>query len=359
MKRKIAYVINTIVKGGPSSVVLGMIHELDREKYIPMLITLFTGNDEKIVAQLRNDNVEVVECKNNSRLKYISTGLSEYSRIIKINKVDIVHSHGFVPDVMTARLKLPLKKISTVHNIMFNDYPHDYGVLKSKVYIAVHIKALNKIDRAVCCSQSIYDVMRNYLKECAVIKNGIEDLKFNSEITRQDIGIPDNAVVFMYAGNLSKLKRVTALVENFKKYHGENEYLLMLGEGPEKEECNALKDDNVIFMGFQKNPYEYMMLSNIYTSASSSEGFSISVLEALHCGLGLFLSDIPSHKEVLENSEGVYLGECFDIDDFGGSYSKIISNIQNIDREKIGSYQRGRLSAAAKIEAYQTEYEDL
>ena len=36
--------------------------------------------------------------------------------------------------------------------------------------------------------------------------------------------------------------------------------------------------------------------------------FSISVLEALSCGLGLLLSDIPSHREVVEMGQDVYLG---------------------------------------------------
>ena len=59
-----------------------------------------------------------------------------------------------------------------------------------------------------------------------------------------------------------------------------------------------------------------MNISDVYVSASKSEGFSISVLEALSCGLGLFLSDIPSHREVVEMGQDVYLGEIFSSGDF-------------------------------------------
>lgn len=47
--RRIAYVINYIVKGGPSAVVMNMIHNLDRTRFEPVLITLFEGNDPRII----------------------------------------------------------------------------------------------------------------------------------------------------------------------------------------------------------------------------------------------------------------------------------------------------------------------
>ena len=50
---RIVYVINYIVKGGPSSVVLNMIHNLDQSKYEPILITLFEGNSPAILSKER------------------------------------------------------------------------------------------------------------------------------------------------------------------------------------------------------------------------------------------------------------------------------------------------------------------
>lgn len=51
--RRIAYVINFIVKGGPSAVVLNMIHNLDRTRFEPVLITLFEEILQKLLPEKR------------------------------------------------------------------------------------------------------------------------------------------------------------------------------------------------------------------------------------------------------------------------------------------------------------------
>ena len=80
--RRIAYVINFIVKGGPSAVVLNMIHNLDRTRFEPVLITLFEGNSPEIVARKKEAGLKIVECGHKSRFQFLLHGISEYRRII-------------------------------------------------------------------------------------------------------------------------------------------------------------------------------------------------------------------------------------------------------------------------------------
>lgn len=58
--RRIAYVINFIVKGGPSAVVLNMIHNLDRTRFEPVLITLFEGDSPEIIAREKKDGLKLL-----------------------------------------------------------------------------------------------------------------------------------------------------------------------------------------------------------------------------------------------------------------------------------------------------------
>lgn len=53
---RIAYVINYIVKNGPSSVVLNLIDNLDRLEYDISLITLFEGNNHN--ANLHENTID-------------------------------------------------------------------------------------------------------------------------------------------------------------------------------------------------------------------------------------------------------------------------------------------------------------
>lgn len=359
MMRKIAYVINFIVKGGPSAVVLNMIHNLDRTKYEPILITLFQGNSPKIIEQEKKYGLQIIECGHQSRLKFILHGLSEYRKILEENYVDIIHGHGFVPDLMNARLGNQFKTISTAHNVMFEDYPLQYGTVKGALYCQAHLWAMKRLGQVVCCSKSVYDVMNPYLFRCEYIENGIEDFTFERHVSRKSLGLPEDAIIFLYAGYLIQRKRVAVLVRNFVKCHGPKEYLFILGTGEEEQQCRKLADDHVLFVGFQSNPHQYMAISNIYTSASSSEGFSISVLEALHCGLGLFLSDIPSHREVIEQASGIYLGEYFSEAEFGVKYRQLIQNQNKIIKEDICEYQKKYLSAKAMMQKYECLYDRI
>lgn len=356
---RIAYVINFIVKGGPSTVVLNMIHNLDRSKFEPVLITLFQGNDPTIIEREEKAGLKVVECHHVSRLQFLLHGLSEYRRILEDNHIDIVHGHGFIPDVMNARLSNGMKTISTLHNIMFEDYAFNYGKVRGAVYCWIHLWALRHLSRSVCCSRSVYDVMKYKLKNATFIRNGIEPVQAHSVITRNELGLSKEAKVFLYAGVLSSRKNVRNLVGLFKKYHNGNEFLLILGKGEKLEECKQVADDHIQFLGFQTDMAAYMNISDVYVSASKSEGFSISVLEALSCGLGLFLSDIPSHHEVISMADTCYIGEVFTETSFQSQLDKLRKNYYQLKKEAIKNWQKENLSACYMTRQYMNLYEKV
>lgn len=352
---RIVYVINYIVKNGPSSVVLNLIHNLDKSEYEVTLITLFNGNDTEVVQQLKKEGVAVCECKHLSRMKCILGQSREFTNMIKSGQFDILHSHGFIPDVLSSYLKFPIKKITTLHNNMYEDYLDTYGYIKSRAFIAVHLDALKKLDVCVCCSKSVYQVMKNRLKNTLFIRNGIEPASAKTVVTRKKIGIPADARVFLYAGVLTSRKNTASLVKNFVQCHNEREYLLVLGEGEEETQCREASDNHVRILGFQSDPIAYMNISDIYTSASKSEGFSVSVLEALSCGLGLFLSDIPSHREVVEMGQKLYVGETFLPYEFADKIGALRE--RKFETNTIKEFQERFLSAKSMTEKYEKLYQ--
>ena len=351
---RIAYVINYIVKNGPSSVVLNLIKNLDKEKYDVSLITLFSGNDPEVVAHLKDTGVSVYECATLSRMKCLLGQCKEFDDTVRSGQFDILHTHGLIPDVVSSQLNTPAKKIATIHNNMYEDYLDSYGWVKSRIFIALHLKALKKLDECVCCSESVYKVIKRKLNNTTFIRNGIEPVHARAVITREELNIPDDARVFLYAGVLNSGKNIVCLIENFVQYHNENEYLLVLGKGDKEAECKEKADSHVQMLGFQPDPVAYMKISDVYTSASKSEGFSISVLEALSCGLGLFLSDIPSHREVVEMGQDVYLGETFNATGFKKKIDLLRKS--KLSREKIAWFQKCELSAKEMTLQYQGEY---
>ena len=99
-----------------------------------------------------------------------------------------------------------------------------------------------------------------------------------------------------------------------------------------------------------------MNISDVYVSASKSEGFSISVLEALSCGLGLLLSDIPSHREVVEMGQDVYLGETFPPENFAMKLNALRERKTN--KAEIRAFQERNLSVKTMTLQYAGLYID-
>lgn len=351
---RIAYVINYIVKNGPSSVVLNLINNLDRSEYDISLITLFEGNDAEVVSALRSNGVTIYECTTLSRMKCLLGQSKEFSDIVDKGHFDILHTHGIIPDVLSSSLRTLAKRITTIHNNMYEDYLDSYGYAKSRIFIALHLAALKKLDECVCCSKSVYDVMKQHLPNASFIRNGIEPVQAHSAITRAEVDVPKDARVFLYAGVLNSRKNIVWLIDNFVQCHQNDEYLVVLGRGEKEAECKAKADGHVRMLGFQTDPIAYMNISNVYVSASKSEGFSISVLEALSCGLGLFLSDIPSHREVVEMGQDVYLGETFSPDDFEIKLNALRQ--RKINMAAIKAFQEKNLSAKEMTKQYEGAY---
>ncbi len=356
MKKKVAYVINRIERGGPSNVVLGIIHNLDHSQFEPVLVTLFCGNDETIVTELKEKGISVIECQNNSRMKYLLFGYRELKRIVNDRLIQVIHSHGFVPDIVSSRMHRKVRKINTIHNNMYEDYIFTYGKWKGFLYTRIHLRAMRKLDLCVCCSKTVQEVMQKRLKNVTYIRNGCGEIDTCTYESRETLGIPDGAVVFIYAGHFSPCKRTLQLVNHFHHFRQENEYLVMIGDGPEHKKCREVCDDHIKFPGVLKNPYPYMKMADIYVSESASEGFSVSILEALTCGLGLFLSDIPSHKEVFDISEETYLGEYFSENQFSEKLQSLRLNFSAIEKAKIKDFKRKYLLDSNMAKQYQMLY---
>lgn len=351
---RVGYVINYIVKNGPSSVVLNLINNLDKSKYDISLITLFEGNDSEVVAQLKDKGISVYECTTLSRMKCLLGQSKEFSDIVDKAHFDILHTHGIIPDILSSRLRTTAKRIATIHNNMYEDYLDTYGYAKSRIFIALHMAALKKLDECVCCSKSVYDVMKRHLPNVSFIRNGIEPAQAHSLVTREEVDVPEDARVFLYAGVLNSRKNVAWLIDNFVRYHENDEYLLVLGRGEKEAECKEKADDHIRMLGFQTDPIVYMNISDVYVSASKSEGFSISVLEALSCGLGLLLSDIPSHREVVEMGQDVYLGEAFSPENFKFKLDALRE--KKINKAEISAFQEKELSAKEMTKQYGNSY---
>ncbi len=81
--------------------------------------------------------------------------------------------------------------------------------------------------------------------------------------------------------------------------------LLLIGEGPSGEELRRLArelgvEDDVFFIGFQRNPFRYIAMSSVFVLSSYFEGFPNALVEAMACGVPAVSTDCRSGpREIL------------------------------------------------------------
>ena len=74
--------------------------------------------------------------------------------------------------------------------------------------------------------------------------------------------------------------------------------LLLVGAGPNERYLKSLCRrygiaDRVEFMGFQKDIKPYLAMASVFVAASVVEGFPVSTVEAMTCGVPIVTTDSP------------------------------------------------------------------
>lgn len=303
----IALLIPSLIYCGPINVVLGIVKNINGiDKDVKFTIVCIENHvDKSLVKSIENANL--------AEIVFLSDVKLDFELFFK--NFDVVHSHGFYPDRLLAKLKIPIKKISTVHCMFYKDYPKEYGWLKGYAGAFIHMDNLRRggFDHIICCSKSVADYvfLNTKLKNIVFINNGVDQSLFmpldsmikNNRLSQ--LGFQNYKRIFTYSGRLIRRKRVPELIELFLKNAKYDDLLIILGEGEEFDDCKKIAKDNVFFLGHVNNPEYYYQVSDFIISNSSAEGYPMSILEAVSCGCFAVLSNIKPHVEFVENNPGI------------------------------------------------------
>ena len=146
----------------------------------------------------------------------------------------------------------------------------------------------------------------------AVIPNGVDVLKYcpgDSQFKHQFKA----KRLFVYLGRIATEKNVEALLKAWKHSEmGEESKLLLLGDGPLAASLKPFysKEDGIIWLGFvadEQQRIDILRATDAFILPSLVEGLSLSLLEAMACGVACLATDAGADGEVLENGAGIIL----------------------------------------------------
>ena len=120
--------------------------------------------------------------------------------------------------------------------------------------------------------------------------------------------VSSSAPVVVYAGRLSEEKRLPTLLHAMAEVRRQIPAVTVFcGTGPMRAELQAIAralslENAVIFAGHVSDVPSVVRRADAFVSISRFEGFPNAVQEAMVCGTPLVVSDIPSHREFLDEA---------------------------------------------------------
>lgn len=227
----------------------------------------------------------------------------------KLNDInpDVIHANGFFPDIFSAFLSSKIKKITTIHNIIYQDYFSRYKV-KGFFFSIFHYLILNfsTYYKILGCSESVSKSLKKFIffKEISYVNNGVDVKEFKKlsiderNMIRTRLSINKDTILLVFCGGVEPVKRVPSLISEYINTLEDLNYILyIIGDGPDLKKI--VESEKVIKIGNVEDPKCYLQAADIIISNSSSEGYPMAILEALACGCKAFLSDIPSHEYIM------------------------------------------------------------
>lgn len=159
-------------------------------------------------------------------------------------------------------------------------------------------------------------------------------------------------VKFYFAGNIRKGERGVF----FNQFTGEK----ITYEDPFEAENSILNSPyskNYINLGIIQGAekLKHLQTSDIFLTASYSEGFSRALLEAMSVGKPLIYTPVGAHREVLNEKNG----NSFIPGDLENLYNAIKSMLLNKERNTIGLHNRNEVETLFSIEKIAADFKEI
>ena len=195
------------------------------------------------------------------------------------------------------------------------------------------------------------------------IPNGVDTERFRPNLGRkwrQQYGIPDDAIVVGYLGRLGPEKNLKLLIRAFEEARLENARLVLAGDGPERGALEQAAGENVIFTGQLDDPAPVYSSLDIFSLSSVTEQMSISLLEAMACGLPCACTDVGDNRYLLDESDAPAIVPPSDSAALAAALRLLAGNAGL--RHRLGTRNRSRCEEvyplSAMVGAYRSLYEE-
>jgi len=288
-------------------------------------------------------------------LAYVLAGLWAGSRLIGINRPDIIHAHFAVPTGALAWMLSILTGIPYILTVHLGDVPGGVPEKTGKWFRWVEpftVPIWKRAKKIIAVSEHTRQLaLQHYSVNVKVVPNGA-DVKHlaPSEIK---VNTPPRLI---FAGRFVPQKNPFAIIQVLSQLKDLNWTCSMLGDGPLFEDVKheiekAGMSERFDLPGWvtPDTVLEYFAKSDILFMPSLSEGLPVVGVQALATGLAIVASKIGGFLDLVDYGKNGYLIDVRDVSAFSNSLREIISDPSILLRLREASVEKSHQFDIQKV----------
>jgi N-acetyl-alpha-D-glucosaminyl L-malate synthase BshA len=216
---------------------------------------------------------------------------------------------------------------------------------KDKSFLPVVQFSINNSNAITTVSESLKKDTISFFdinKEIVVVPNFVDFKRFskkNKPHFKQLVAQNDEKIL-IHISNFRKVKRVEDVVRMFEIVNKTiPSKLLMVGDGPERQKCEALTRaleicDQVKFLGKQEAVEDLLAISDLMVLPSETESFGLAALEAMACQVPVISSNTGGLPEININGQTGFLSDVGNYEDMAKNAIFILSDSARLEQFK-------------------------
>ena len=277
--------------------------------------------------------------------------------IAPLKDADLLHT---TPDHAAFHFRKSMPMVITFQNYVLDREMKPYSTWYQKIHYAFNLKfytkmALKKCHTVTAVSNSTAQLVRQDLGldqsfPIRVIYNGVD---INHFIPDSNKNYDRRVIRILFSGNLTTRKGVQWLPRIAESLN-ENAIIFYTQGLRSRKVLPALPGlQSIGPVPFEKMPQKYQQM-DVLLMPTVREGLSLSVLEAMACGLPVIASDCSSLPEQIDDGKGGFLCPVGDAAAFAEKIN-LLADSPDL-RRKMGEYNRAKVEKMFPVEKMAKEY---
>jgi glycosyltransferase involved in cell wall biosynthesis len=299
------------------------------------------------------------------------------AKMIREQRPHILHTHtakagaiGRLAAVVAGKARPPIV-VHTFHGHVLRGY---FGGFRTAVFRGLERLLAPVADTLIAVSPEVRDdlVALNVAppEKFEVIRLGIEldervvHAQEERKRTRRVMGVPDDRFLVGWIGRMTGVKRGADVLRAFRllRDQGVDATLCMVGDGPEREQLEALASNlglmhDCLFAGYQEDVGPFFAAFDAFLLPSANEGTPVTAIESIASGCPVVATRVGGVPDVVEEGVDGFMVEPGDLEAIADRLGRLAADPEL--RARMGAAGRQRVLPRYAVERLVDDVDSL